>query len=246
MKIVYLLKVLITVVSYMVLAKSSSAQTSVRIFGSPGNVIMELDNEKIQNGSLLSLKKGIHRVKMWAPKYVFLDTTIVVTDKAQAYRLKLPISLVYLKYKEERTSYRKNKIKKLVTPQLLAVGGACGLYMFSRTAFYTPQQSILREAKTNYNVYNYSLDYKAILRAKDRIDELENEYSQKRTTHHLLTSLSVAGGALASYLLIRKYRRNHVLEKPRYNEKPLLSLDNFGLTTDSSGGVRLAINLNIK
>ncbi|MFK7757528.1 MAG: hypothetical protein AB8B53_11420 [Flavobacteriales bacterium] len=237
--------IVIITIFFCTITISAPAQTKARIFGSPGNIRIALEGEKIENGSLLSLSPGSYNVQLWAPHYEFLDTFIVITDKAESFRIKLSLSEEFINYKKQRVLYRKTKFKKLIAPELLAFGGTFGLYMYTRTAHYTPQRSILRKTRDQYNVYNFSLDYRDIVRAKDRIKTLEKDYKQKRTAHHILTSASVVGGVVASYFIVKQYKRKHKKEKPSYFEQPRLTFNSLGLSSGSFGELTLSLNINI-
>lgn len=222
-----------------------TAQTKTRIYASPENTIVTIDGENVENGALLKLMPGNYRIKLWAPHCEFLDTIVTVTEKPAAIRIKLSLSKIYTDFIADRASYRNTKFKKLIAPHILAFSGTFGLYMSSRTYYLGPQKSLLNKAKDNYNIYNFSLDYREIQRAKLEIKELEQDYKRKRVTHHILTGISIIGSVASSYLIIKRYNTYHKKEKPSYYEEPLLSLRSFGVSSGPLGGMSLSVNFNL-
>ncbi|MCW3104080.1 MAG: hypothetical protein JWO09_2520 [Bacteroidetes bacterium] len=216
-------------------------------FGSPTPVTVRLDTALLrQTKNPILLKEGKYIVRAWAPtKELFTDTITITEGKTTICVKSLKNSEAYSEYRRELSSYKLKKAgaRYVVLPATL---------LYSGFAYFKYRQNakLMNEHLENAHIakegYEHSISLSNISMYKETYyseKAIYESYIKKNNRLSTLSCVIIPAGIVASAVLIYWSGK---LEKPRYSETPLLSLNSISITREFDQDYSLSLLINIR
>jgi hypothetical protein len=213
----------------------SQAQSSVRVFVSAPNPIIEIDHNIVEHGAVILLRPGEHTIQVWAPKHEIVDSVFIsYADSLTILKFKLELNEPYKAYKEKRNASR-------FLPYTLVAAGATVSYFYGRNNFLKPARQALVDSDAYYKIYSESYNFQNVQEARANFDESQLKYNKMRNRYYFVNGATILVAAASSYLIyrhqVKKKKMGHQFEEER-----LLGLQSIGV-----GGVEsVALGINLK
>lgn len=198
--------------------------SKVRFVVNPPDAIIRFDGQKMPDDTLINASPGQHRIQTWAPKMVYVDTTVnLQKDSFYVYRQYLQKTQAYLDFKQDYDSIHRKRIDNILIKSSLAVWNT-GLTLV--LVFVAPKGI----DRYSHEVETYAQDYARALTQAD-LDNYRQQYNHSKdlynqTVKRRNTYLAVAIPALAASYGLSIFawiKLKKAPKLPQYSETPLLS-----------------------
>ncbi len=195
---------------------STVGQSRFMVIANKKNAIFVLDTTHIKQRQLLSIDKGEHVLKCWAPFSNFITDNISVLSDTNIYLTKkFQYSQSYLEYKKNLKSYHLKR-----RGSILITSGFTIAAIFTSLNLDNKTDKSLKEAQTSKHNYERAISSADLNQFKTEYEDSKKEYENARTANNILKIVSAiiipVGIASTIYFL-----KNTTL--PEYHETPLLS-----------------------
>lgn len=206
------------------LTLSGQSTSRVTLLVKPPQSIVKIDTLTVrQYGAVVQVAPGTHRLQMWAPKRVLVDTTVTIEPGASlVLRRQLLYTPEWRQFKADLSAYRIARS----SPWLFSGGAviSTGALVFTQVkVFKARKEELLDRAALLQQDWIISPDAQEDARIQAEMQAVKKDFSRMNAMRWA-SGIGLGGAALfLGWRAVRNFSKAAGLEEPQWRETPLLS-----------------------